>query len=173
MTPSVPVVIRDARVDEHDTVLSLTMAAYEQYATIMEPTAWSLLQAAIIAALSVNTTAQRIVAERGGAIVGSVLLFPPSSDAYGSVGPRAKWPEIRLLAVSRDARGLGVARLLVKECLLRAKAGRSEAIGLHTSRSMREAIRLYETFGFQRDPAHDIRIEGAEPIDAYMLGLAD
>jgi ribosomal protein S18 acetylase RimI-like enzyme len=165
------VLVRDVRPAERGAVGELTLSAYAEYAAIMEPSAWSLLRQAIVSALAVDNGAQWIVAEGKGRVLGSVLLFAPSADAYGVVGPRTPWPELRLLAVAPEARGLGVGRLLVNECTRRAKAIGAEAIGLHTSRSMRDAIRLYEALGFQRDPEHDIRVEGAEPIDAYRLPL--
>ena len=166
------VLVRLAHPQEHDAIRDLTLSAYGQYATIMEPWAWNGLRDAIEAALSMDRGAQRIVAERGGELVGAVMLFPASADAYGALGPRVRSPEIRVLAVAPHARGLGVARLLVSECMRRAREAGAEAIGLHTSRSMRDAIRLYEKCGFTRDPEFDIRVEGAEGIEAYRLALS-
>jgi ribosomal protein S18 acetylase RimI-like enzyme len=165
------VVVRLARPDEHDAIHDLTLSAYGQFAATMEPSAWDGLRDAIEAALSIDRGAQQIVAEQGGVLVGSVMLFPPSADAYGDLGPRVGWPEIRALAVAPNARGLGVARLLVHECMRRAREGGAEAIGLHTSRSMHEAIRLYERCGFVREPDLDIHVAGAEPVEAYRRML--
>jgi ribosomal protein S18 acetylase RimI-like enzyme len=165
------ILARLARPHERDAIHDLTLSAYSQYATVMEPSSWSALRDAIGKALSVDRGAQQIVAEKDGVLVGSVMLFPPSAAAYGDLGPRVRWPEIRALAVSPSARGLGVARLLVNECMRRAREAGAEAIGLHTSRSMREAIRLYEKFGFERDPELDIHVAGAETIQAYRRTL--
>ena len=165
------VLVRLAQPQEHDAIRDLTLAAYGQYATVMTPSAWDGLRRAIEAALSMDRGAQQIVAEQGGEIVGSVLLFPASAGAYGDLGPRARWPEIRALAVAPRARGLGVARLLLNECMRRAREAGAEAIGLHTSRSMRDAVRLYEKFGFMRDPELDLTVEGTEPIEAYRRAL--
>lgn len=169
--PDSTIVIRDARPGELGDIRELTRSAYGQYATTMAPSAWNGLRGAVEVALAGPTHAQLIVADRAGELLGSVLLFPPETDAYGTAGPRLPWPEIRLLAVAPAARGLGVAKLLVAECVQRARASAALAIGLHTSPSMREAIRLYQGVGFVRDPVHDIYIEGAEPIDAYRLTL--
>ncbi|MDQ2668326.1 MAG: GNAT family N-acetyltransferase [Gemmatimonadota bacterium] len=171
MDAAPPIIVRAARGEDRAVIRDLTLAAYGQYATVMEPSAWSGLRQAIEAALAVDHGAQQLVAERSGEIVGSVLLFPPSADAYGDLGPRVRWPEIRALAVAPSARGLGVARLLVNECIRRAREAGADAIGLHTSPSMRDAIRLYEKFGFARDPALDIDVEGSEPIQAYRRAL--
>lgn len=165
------VVIRRARRDEHDAIRALTDLAYAQYATIMTPSAWTGLRSAIQVALSADRGAEYIVAEREGVLIGSVMLFPPSAHAYGDNRPRVRWPEIRALAVTPSARGSGVARLLVDECIGHAREMGAESIGLHTSRSMREAIRLYEQFGFVRDPQLDIHVDGSETIEAYRRML--
>ena len=173
MSTDSPIVTREARPSELAAIHAFTLSAYEQYAAIMTPSAWQGLRDAVEGALTTPTRAEHIVADRAGALLGSVLLFPPDTDAYGRGGPRMPGPEIRLLAVAPAARGLGIGNLLVAECVRRARESGATTIGLHTSPSMRAAIRLYQTFGFRRDPAHDIRIEGAEPIDAYRLSLND
>ena len=152
-------------------LLELTLAAYAQYAAIMAPPAWEALRGAILSALSTDSDAQRIVAVRGRSILGSVLLFPPLSNAYFGIGEPPQWPEIRLLAVTPEARGLGVGKQLLAECVRRAHETGALAIGLHTSSSMREAIHLYQQAGFMRDPGGDIHLEGAESIEAYRLSL--
>jgi GNAT superfamily N-acetyltransferase len=165
--------VRDARDDERDLVRDLTLRAYAEYATAMQPTAWRGLEAAVRAALDSDEGAERIVAERGGTLVGSVFLFPPAADAYGGLAARASWPELRLLAVAPEARGAGVGRALVEECVRRARRAGATELGLHTSRSMRPAIRIYERMGFVRAPDRDFQPDGAELVEAYRLPLAD
>jgi predicted N-acetyltransferase YhbS len=165
------VLVRDARDDERDAVRELTLHAYDEYATIMAPTMWTSLSGAVRAALVSDDGAHRIVAEREGELVGSVMLFPPAVAAYGELTTAGRWPELRLLAVSPSARGLGVGELLVHECIRRARAEGAESIGLHTSDSMRGAMRLYERMGFVRAPETDFQPEGAELVKGYRLVL--
>ena len=165
------VMIRRARPDERAAIRDLTLLAYGQFASIMELSAWTGLRDAVESALSTDRGGQQIVAELGGVLVGSVMLFPPSANAYGTLALRIPSPEIRLLAVAPTARGLGVARRLVQECMRTAREAGADAIGLHTSPSMRDAIRLYEKFGFTRSPEYDLHVDGAEPIHAYQLPL--
>ena len=165
------VVIRDARPDDHDSIRALTLEAYAQYGAIMAPDSWSALEHAVHAALDSKEHVHRIVAEHDGQLVGSVLLYPPSADAYDGAGHRVTWPELRLLAVSAEARGLGVGRLLVEECIQRARGDGARAIGLHTSHSMGGAMRLYARMGFERVPDFDFRPDGAELVEAYVLHL--
>jgi GNAT superfamily N-acetyltransferase len=166
-----PVRVRNARDDERETIRALTRKAYAEFATVMEPAAWEGLDGAVEAGLEAGETADRIVAERDGAIVGSVLLFPPASDAYGGATGRVSWPEIRLLAVDPRVRGQGVARAIMDECVRRARAFGSPMLGLHTSRSMRAARALYERMGFVRAPELDFQPEGAELVEAFRLDL--
>ncbi|HEU0300546.1 MAG TPA: hypothetical protein VFR37_13845 [Longimicrobium sp.] len=84
------IVVRDARVDEREAVRALTMEAYGEYASVMEPAAWAGLEQALQAALSIQGPAEWIVAERGGRIVGSVMLYPPAADAYAGAAARAR-----------------------------------------------------------------------------------
>lgn len=163
-------VIRDARPDERDAFRALTLQAYEQYATLMRPEAWEGLAAAIRSALEVEGP-DRIVAERGGRLLGSVMLFPPAVDAYrGQTGP-ASGPELRLLAVALEARGQGVGQALVDECIRRARRMGAAELGLHTSASMAAAMRMYLRMGFVRAPEHDFQPLGAELVEGYRLPL--
>jgi predicted N-acetyltransferase YhbS len=165
------VIIRDARPNEHDAVAGLTLRAYGEYATIMDPLAWAGLEGAIQAALSSDERIERIIAEDDGQIVGSVLLFPAAMQAYAFSEERAAAPELRLLAVAPEARGKGVAEALVNECIRRARASGAHELGLHTSRSMRSAMRLYERMGFVRAPEHDFHPPGTEIVEGYRLPL--
>jgi len=164
--------IRDARPEDLGAIRALTLEAYSQYATIMAPTAWAGLDRAVRAALDVRDPGvQRIVAEREGRLVGSVMLYPAAADAYGGLTAGASAPELRILAVAPDARGSGVGRALVEACIRRARESGATELGLHTSESMRIAADLYRRMGFVRAPEADFRPEGAELVEAYRLAL--
>ncbi len=163
--------IRDARADERAVIQELTLAAYAEFATIMAPTAWAALRQALQAGLEAEGTVERIVADQDGALIGSVLLYSPTANAYGDAVAGAGWPELRLLAVAPAARGQGVGMALVEECMRRAQHAGANALGLHTSESLRPAIRMYERMGFVRAPEGDFRPSGAELVMAYRLML--
>ena len=123
--------LRDARPADGDAVRALTLAAYGEYARVMTPSAWAGLERALHAALASDDPAvARIVAEREGRIVGSVMLFPPASDAYAGLAGAAAAPELRLLAVAPSERGFGTGRRLVEECIRRARAWGATELGL-------------------------------------------
>jgi ribosomal protein S18 acetylase RimI-like enzyme len=166
-----PLIVRDARPDERVAVRDLTLRAYAEYAAVMAPSSWAALDGAVRAALASDGPAEQIVAERGGALLGSVHLFPPAADAYGGLAGRATFPELRLLAVAPEGRRLGVARALVHECVRRARRSGASALGLHTSQSMGVAMAMYERMGFERAPEEDFQPDGAELVRGYRLRL--
>jgi ribosomal protein S18 acetylase RimI-like enzyme len=164
--------LRGARDQDSPAVAALTLQAYGEYAETMDPEAWAGLEGAVRAALaSEDPTVQRIVAERGGEIIGSVMLYPPAANAYGDLADAASWPELRLLAVAPAARGHGVGKALVEECVRRARAMGATELGLHTSHSMEIAMGMYERMGFVRAPEHDFQPPGAELVKGYRLPL--
>ena len=165
--------IREARSADRELIAELTMTAYGEYATIMAPDAWSILEGALRQSLADDRGVTRFVAERDGEIVGSAALYEPGVEAYGTLAASARWPEVRLVAVAPSARSLGIARALVNECVRRARAAGATSLGLHTSKSMSAAMRLYERMGFVRDPASDFHPPGAELVEGYRLSLSD
>lgn len=168
-----PVLVRDARAEERDSIRALTMRAYAQYANVMSPEAWAGLYEAACIALETRLPAHRFVAERAGWIVGSVMLFPPASDAYAGWSRTASWPELRLLAVSPEARGSGIGEALVAACVRRAREDGAATLGLHTVAGMHAANKLYSRFGFVRAPELDFQAPGAERVDGFRLSLAE
>ncbi len=159
---------------QYAAIRALTLAAYAEYADVMTPTAWQGLRGAVTSALDDHDSpAERIVALRGTALLGSVMLFPPSVAAYDAAAGEANWPELRLLAVDHAARGQGIGKLLVRECVRRARAAGATDLGLHTSDSLWVAVRMYEQMGFLRAPAYDFQPDGAELVKAYRLPLTN
>lgn len=166
------IIIRGARDDERSTIGELTLRAYGEYAEIMDPASWAGLSQALKDALASDAPVERIVAEDDGRIVGSAMLYAAEIDAYGSLASRTTAPEIRLVAVAPEARGKGIARALVDECIRRARAYGATEVGLHTSRSMRVAMAMYAKLGFVRAPERDFQPPGAELVEGYRLRLA-
>jgi predicted N-acetyltransferase YhbS len=163
--------IRDARPEERDAIRDLTLRAYAEYATIMHRDAWTGLEKAIHDAFRATTPAEQVVADDHGTLIGSVMLFPAQVRAYGDMLEPLAWPEVRLLAVPPEARGRGVAKALMDECLRRAREAGAAAVGIHTSGSMRVAMQMYERMGFVRVPEHDVRVPSGELVEAYRLSL--
>jgi len=148
-------VIRDAVEEELPFIREQRITAYQEHAARIPEGHWQALKEAISSDADQQPGVEQMVAEHAGKIVGSVILFPAKSDAYEGLVDELDYPEIRLLAVSPEARGKGIAKALVTECIRRTKAKGFQQIGLHTGQFMAGAIALYEGMGFERLPQYD------------------
>ncbi|AYC38677.1 Mycothiol acetyltransferase [Streptomyces griseorubiginosus] len=89
-----------------------------------------------------------------GRILGGVTYVPSPGPMADLARPGES--EIRMLAVSHEARGQGVGQALVQACIDRAAATGHDLV-LCTQPTMHTAHRLYERLGFTRDPQRDWR----------------
>ncbi|OLC55188.1 MAG: hypothetical protein AUH85_09935, partial [Chloroflexi bacterium 13_1_40CM_4_68_4] len=121
--------IRDALTEELEAVSALLLEAYAQYmpppneaTTAEERAGWEGYRHNIADVWSRAPISSTIVAERDGKLLGSVNYYAPGqTDSRDEPWPDG-WASIRLLGVSPQARGLGIGRALMDECLRRARA---------------------------------------------------
>jgi len=165
------VTLRDARKEEWSVMEAVTLAAYAQYRAVMPEHHWKRYKDHLIQTVHEEGPQEHIVAEYEGAIVGSVLLYPPLASAYADFNVDNDVPEVRLLAVVPTMRRQGIADVLMEECEQRAMSTGGKVLELHTMEMMREARRLYERRGFIHVPAFDFSPTPHVVVMGYRLQL--
>lgn len=143
------------KVTEKEAVIQLLLESYEQYANDYSTEGWQEYVKNIKASLQNPNIDRILVAKSGEKILGSLQLFENAAAAYQVSSIEITNPIIRLLAVSPDARGKGIAQALLKESVRYAKSKGASYLYLHSSDNMKNAVRLYEWFGFKRDESND------------------
>ena len=157
--------IRQATDDELDTVASLIVDAYAEYAARMSPDAWSTFASEIANVRGRLVDSVLLVAELDGNIVGSVTVFSGWRGAQeGTAG-------VRLLAVPPQERGSGVGRALMEGSIARAKEAGKHRIVLTTTQEMAVVRELTERMGFVREPALDHEPAPGVRYQGYALEL--
>ncbi len=162
--------LRDARPEEHDEVSELMRDAYQEYQTHFPPEVWEGYVRDIMDVRSRLGVADLIVAEVAGRLSGAVTFYPEASHSGRESWP-AGWAWVRLLAVRPDARGLGIGRALMDECLRRCRQLAVPTLGLHTTEPMDVARGMYERMGFVRTPEYDFHGGSGLLVMAYRLDL--
>ena len=162
--------IRDAKVEELDQVALLIRDAYQQYQASYPPETWEAYARDIMDVRSRMGVSELIVAEHTGGLVGAVTFYPNTSPSQQGGWPPG-WTGIRLLAVHPDARGLGIGRALMDECLRRSRLRNASTLGLHTTELMAVARSMYERMGFVRVPEYDFHPGPEMTVMAYRLDL--
>jgi len=168
--------IRPAQPSEIEAARSVLNAAYSQYKAMFPAENWDPYLADILDIEGRSEVSELLIAERRGAIVGCVSLYPPGapmsypSDEFSEHWPR-EWAAIRLLAVDPSARGEGIGRALTRVCIERSVTAGAPAIGLHTTKEMAVAQSMYERMGFERAPEYDFRPGPTILVEGYRLVL--
>ncbi|MEV5503949.1 helix-turn-helix domain-containing GNAT family N-acetyltransferase [Nonomuraea fuscirosea] len=101
------------------------------------------------------------IAESGGRRVGCVFY----------VRQDATTAKLRMLLVDPAARGLGIGRRLVEECLRHARAEGCKRITLWTRDSLVSARRIYQAAGFSLE-SQEKGMENGVPVNEQMWSLA-
>ena len=148
-----PVLLRSHRVGEMGWVTSRQGIAYaEEYGWDIS---YEALVAEICAQFIKGYDAAREhcwIAEAGGEPLGSVFLFNGGDDVA----------KLRLLAVEKKARGLGVGRALVEQCIRSAREKGYRKMTLWTQSVLVAARGIYQATGFHRvkeEPHHSFGVD--------------
>jgi GNAT superfamily N-acetyltransferase len=107
-----------------------------------------------------------------GRIAGAVIYFS-DMKYYGSGGTATLEQNasgFRLLAVDPLIRGFGIGKLLINECIRKAKDNNHAQVIIHTTMAMQTAWKIYEKLGFRRSADLDFMQEEL-PVFGFRLIL--
>ncbi|GAA1326301.1 GNAT family N-acetyltransferase [Leucobacter albus] len=162
--------VRLIRPDEISAVSDLVLAAYRDDYAHLDPA--YLADIADVAGRV--ATSQVWVAEdcASGELLGTVTT-PRIRELLTSVA-RSGEMDIRLLGVSRAARGRGIGALLTQHSIALATIRGASGLTLETSPLMGAAWRLYERLGFDRlrDREREITLADGSPLRLLTYGFA-
>ncbi len=169
------VVVRPARRPEIPAIAAVAAAAYAPHRHRRPAPVWAAHVAETCDIGRRWDESVTLVAEVGGAIVGTVAFYGQA------MGLPSGWAGLRALAVDPSAQGRGVGRALTLDCVARARAAGREALAVHTSAELASAMALYRALGFRRCPEHDADAtallgfagEAPSPLVALKLDLRD
>lgn len=108
-----------------------------------------------------------LVGERGGAVVGTVTLYPwgrPQSEAW-----IAGAADLRLLAIDPACHGQGLSQALMAAAEDLAWQWKAPAVCLHVRRGCDGVARLYQARGYVRDAAGDFSPMPGVELEGYVL----
>jgi ribosomal protein S18 acetylase RimI-like enzyme len=163
-----PVVVREARPEEHARLGELVVAAYRSLPEFNEPGYEPELRD--VARRAREAVVLAAVDDLAGTLLGCVTYVP---------GPESPWAEllepgeaaIRMLAVDPAARGRGAGTALAAACIARAREDGRAAVFLHSLAYMRAAQAIYARLGFIRRPDRDWEPEPGICLLGFALAL--
>ena len=150
--PGSDLVVRPARPVEFDEVARLVVAAYSAGGHLEAADGYAAVLGDVAGRAELHPV---LVAERAGALVGSVTLTPPGTPLSKDAGPEEY--EFRFLGVAPEAWGTGVAEALVAACEGRARSAGAARMVISVIDWNEAGLRLYERLGYHRVPERDRR----------------
>jgi GNAT superfamily N-acetyltransferase len=155
---------------QHAALADLTVAAYRalpgeppstEYTALLRDVAARARQAEVLVAL-----------DDEGAVLGGVTYVGDRDSPYAEFAA-ADEAGFRMLAVAPAAQGRCVGAALVRACIDLARRDRKRRLSLLTTDGMAAAHRLYERFGFRRDPASDMMVGRGLQLRSFVLDLEE
>lgn len=148
-------VIRPVTKSEFDSVGDLTVTAYEGLTGFVNVDGYVDELRDVAGRVR---DAEVFVVVVDGEVMGGITFVAESAS------PLSEWDDesaagIRMLAISPEAQGLGLGRLLTQFTLDRSRRLGKKRVLLHSANFMHSAHRLYESMGFVRAPEIDFEVE--------------
>jgi GNAT superfamily N-acetyltransferase len=166
-------IIRNAKANEFEEIGKLMVLVYSQLEGFPkeseQPNYYKIL--ANIGDLTTNPDTELLVAvSSDNKIVGGVVYFG-DMQYYGSGGIATKEQNtsgFRLLAVDPMTRDKGIGKLLINDCIQKAKDKKQHQLIIHSTKAMQTAWKMYERLGFKRSEDLDF-MQGELPVFGFRL----
>jgi len=103
--------------------------------------------------LTENPETELLVAVSLSGEISGALVYIGNMKYYGSGGTATQEKNasgFRLLGVDPSTRGQGIGKLLIDECIRKAREKKQKQVIIHTTKSMQTAWKIYENMGFTR-----------------------
>lgn len=165
--PSLDYEIREIQPSEFEPLGDITVAAYEAIDDELEPDYRRELR---LVRRRAKSCVVLVAVVPDGTLLGGATYIPRPGTPFSEVA-RDGEAEIRMLAVEPSAQGRGVGRALTTVCLERARAEGQAGMALLTRPWNVPAQRLYQSFGFERDPERDWEYEPDQWLWAWALAF--
>ncbi|RYF70535.1 MAG: GNAT family N-acetyltransferase [Cytophagaceae bacterium] len=101
-----------------------------------------------------------LLAQYGGAIVGTVAMIRTGPDEF----------ELAKMGMKKEARGLGIGRLLCEAAVDYARKMEAKRVWLESNKKAEVAVKLYESIGFVHIPLRDSLYARANVHMELLLG---
>jgi ribosomal protein S18 acetylase RimI-like enzyme len=167
-------IIREAKPEEFEALGQLMVSVYSSLEGFPkqdeQPRYYEML--AHIGQMAAKPDTKLLVAVAGSKLLGGVVYYSDMAQ-YGSGGTATQEKNasgFRLLAVSPDARGMGVGQALARKCIALAKEKKHPQVIIHTTSAMRVAWGMYERMGFRRSEDLDF-MQGNLQVFGFRLVL--
>jgi GNAT superfamily N-acetyltransferase len=168
-------IVRNAKASEFDVTGKLMVKVYsglEGFPKETEQPAYYNILANIGEFINKPGTEILIAISCDKMITGAVVYFSDMKQ-YGSGGAATKEENasgFRFLAVDPLYRGQGIGKLLIDECIRRARMKNHAQLIIHSTMYMQTAWKMYENTGFVRSEDLDF-MQGELPVFGFRLML--
>ena len=169
--------IRNAHPSEFEKIGQLMVEVYSQLEGFPSPTAQPKYYATLanVGAFTLKPATELLVAvsnSKENYIAGALVYFEDMQH-YGSGGiaiTEKNTSGFRLLAVDPAIRGKGIGKLLINECIQKARDKNHKQVIIHSTSAMKIAWKMYERIGFKRSEELDF-MQQDFPVYGFRLNL--
>ena len=156
MNETAEIVVRPATNDDCGRVQALVFGILREYSLEPDPDGTDRDLADIEAHYTKRGGIFEIIEDKQGNLLGTCGLYPMTGETV----------ELRKMYFAKELRGRGVGKKTLERMIATARANGFKKIYLETATVLKEAVRLYEKFGFEpADEKHTPRCDAAYSLD--------